>query len=182
MTVLSVADARTHLDIGASVTDQEIQDWIDASVQMIEGHLNGPAENRAIVETVQLSDWGRSLVLTSAPFVSLTSITADGQPVSMTDVYVSPGRVLRRRYGLAFMPIYAATWVVSYTAGWGATAPPVVKSAAKVIVADFWATRRGPSTRRGDSANIERNRWLGAVMPDRAVLLLDTIAPETGLA
>jgi len=189
--LLSVADAKQHLNIATSSVDAELQGFIDASTAGIERHLGGPAIIRTVTEQIeQPIDLWRSLPLTYRPFVALTSITAGGQSVAITDVYVTPGRVLRRKFGLPFVPFWAQPWVITYTAGLDVSAPPSVVLACKVIVAHLWATQRGQSGGRGPGANNEYGSTavgtvapgFGFAIPNRALELLNPYAPETGVA
>lgn len=189
MTVLSLADAKIHLNISPSITtyDTELQGFIDATEAIIQRRLGGPPVAMSVSETVTPTDWGRALPLTYQPFVSLTSITANGVPMVISDVYATPGRVLRRRFGLPFVPWWLPPYVVTYIAG-QTIAHPAVTLAAKVMVAHLWETQRGRSGGRGASPNSEYPSpnstvpGYGFAVPNRAMELLDPYAPETGLA
>jgi len=188
MTVLDLAGAKQHLGISASTYDTELQGFIDAALPQIERYLGGPAEIRTVTETIEPTDWYRALPLTYRPFVALIGITANGQAMQTSDVYASPGRVLRRRYGLPFVPWWLPPYVVSYTAGLAVTSPAAATLAAKIIVAHLWDTQRGRSGGRGPSANSEYGSintiapGFGFAIPNRALELLSPYAPETGLA
>lgn len=189
MTVISVPDAKTHIGLTVGTFDGELQDIIDGCVDAIERFIGGPAVTRQVTEDVVASDWNRALVLNLRPFISLVSIAADGIPVSFADAYVSPGRVVRRRFGLPFFPLYTSIWTVTYNAGLGSDAPTAVKMATKIMVKDIWTTRRGPTSRRGGSANSERTGANAPAtsgydfsIPDRAMALLTSYSPESGWA
>ena len=186
--LLSLQDAKEHLNILTTTYDAELQGFIDAVVPSIERHLGGPAVIRSIVETVEPVDCYRALPLTKRPFVSLTGITANGVTVSTSDVYATPGRVLRRRYGLPFVPYWQPPYVVTYKAGLDVAAPADVVLAGKIILGHLWETQRGRSGGRGPSANSEMGSPNSIVpgfsfaIPNRAVQLLNAYAPESGLA
>jgi hypothetical protein len=186
--LLSLADAKEHLNILTTTYDAELQGFIDAVVPSIERHLGGPAVIRSVVETVEPVDCYRALPLTKRPFVSLTGITANGVTVSTSDVYATPGRVLRRRYGLPFVPYWQPPYVVTYKAGLDVAAPADVVLAGKIILGHLWETQRGRSGGRGPSANSEYGSINTVVpgfafaIPNRALQLLNAYAPESGLA
>lgn len=188
MTVLTLADAKTHLNINSSTYDSELQGFIDATVPQIERFLGGPAEVRAVTETVQRTDYGRAIPLTYRPFVSLTSITIAGQPFDIASCYVTPGRIVRRQFGLPFWPTWLEPVVVTYQAGQDSSALPAISLAAKIIVGHLWETQRGRSGGRGPSANSEPvtpnsiTPGFAFAVPNRALELLSPFAPETGLA
>jgi hypothetical protein len=186
--LLSLQDAKEHLNIKTTDYDAELQGFIDAVVPSIERHLGGPAVIRSVVETVEPVDCYRALPLTKRPFVSLTGITANGVTVSTADVYATPGRVLRRRYGLPFVPYWQPPYVVTYKAGLDVAAPADVVLAAKIILGHLWTTQRGSSGGRGPGANNEYPSPNSIVpgfafaIPNRALELLNSYAPESGLA
>lgn len=192
MTVLTLADAKIHLNIAANVStyDAELQGFIDATVPQIERYLGGPAEVRAVTETVERTDCGRAIPLTFRPFVSLTSITIGGVETDISTVYPTPGRVLRKQFGFPFWPTWIEPCVVTYQAGQGSDALPAISLAAKIIVAHLWSTQRGNAGGRGPSANNEYGSTsagtvapgFGFAIPNRALELLNPFAPETGLA
>jgi len=186
--LLSLADAKEHLNIKTADYDTELQGFIDAVVPSIERHLGGPAVIRSVAETVEPADCYRALPLTKRPFVSLTGITANGVTVSTSDVYTTPGRVLRRRYGLPFVPYWQPPYVVTYKAGLDVAAPADVVLAGKIILGHLWTTQRGSSGGRGPGANNEYPSPNSIVpgfsfaIPNRALQLLNAYAPESGLA
>lgn len=191
MAVLELAGVKAHLNMKDTVVtyDSELQGMIDATVPGLERQLGGPVVNREITEPIMPTDAFRALVLTYRRFVSLTSISVNGLSVSTADVYASPGRVLRRRFGLPFMPYWPMQpWDVTYVAGFGETAPAEAVLAGKVIVAHLWTTQRGRSGGRGPSANNEyatSTTWapgFGFAIPNFALQLLDSLSAETGLA
>jgi hypothetical protein len=180
--LLSLPEVKTHLGIKTTDYDGELQLFIDSAVSSIERHLGGPAVIRTVVETVEPTDSMRALPLTYRPFVSLTGITANGVTVGISDVYATPGRVLRRRFGLPFLPFWQPPWVVTYKAGLDTAAPPSVVLAGKLIIQNLWTTRRGPVTTPGGGMDTVMLPGWGYAVPARAAELLDAYAPETGLA
>lgn len=190
--VISYNDALAYLHLTDPGGDRaaELHAFIGAATSVVERYLAGPAVTRTVTEMVVPVDAHRALPLTYRPFVELTGITADGTAVDVTDVYVTPGRVLRRRLGLPFLPcLPGIPWIVTYRAGLGADAPEAVQQAAKVLIGHWWATQRG-SAGRSPSANDEYgSTTLGTVVPglhyavpNRALELLAPWAPETGIA
>lgn len=189
MTVLSLADAKQFLGETGSDRDTEISGFIDAIIPSIERYIGGPAEARSVTETVRPVDEWRALPLTYRPFVSVESITINGTSVSLTDVYCTPGRVLRRQFGIPFWPFFniSDVAVVTYVAGLDSSALPALSLAARIILQHLWDTQRrsASSGRRSASSDMQSTYKLGGyafAIPNRALEVLDPYAPETGVA
>ena len=187
MALLTLAEAKDHLDIPSADTtyDTELQGFVDAVIAVVEGLIGGPAENRTVTEVVEPTDAGRALILTARSVSAVTSITANGVTVGLTDLYLAPGRVLRRQSGLPWYPSRAPV-LVSFTAGLGATAPAAAKLAAKIIVAHMWATQRGsagnvpgPNSEFGSINTVTPG--YGYAIPNRALELLAPYMSKSGL-
>lgn len=185
MTLLTLAEAKTHLNIGVSTYDAELQPFVDAVPDLIESYIGGPAETRSVVETVELLDYGRAIQIVTRFFQSLTSLTSNGVTIPTTDVYVTRGRALRRRMGQCFTPSIPPM-VATIQAGVAAVAPGGLKHASKIIVAHTWETQRGRSGGRGPSANSEPPSVIVAglawTVPNRALQWMAPWMPETGWA
>lgn len=188
MTVLTQDQALAHLNMKASAVDStELQLYIDSVIPQIERYIGGPAENRSITEQVTPVDYFRALPLTYRQFVSLEGITAGGFDVDISDMYVTPGRIVRRKFNRVILPCWEPV-IVTYTAGFGDTAPAALTLAAAIIVAHLWETQRGTNSNTGYSANSEPGNindvapGFGFAVPNRALELLAPYRPLTGLA
>src|SRR4051794_1816043 len=125
MSILTLSEAKAHLNIADAVTtyDAELQDFLDSVDVVIERLVGGPVITRSITETVEPVGYCNALVLTYGPVVAVTSISSGGVELDISDVYVSPGRVLRRQHWLPFLFGFRRPVEVTYTAGLGDTAP-----------------------------------------------------------
>lgn len=185
MALLTLAQAKAFTNIGGTVSDAELQLYVDSVADVVEAALGGPVEQRSFTETVDVVDGGRALALGKRFATAVTTITANGTAVSTSDVVVAAGSVLRRRAGLAFAPISDPVIVV-YTAGLAApgSAPSALTLAAAVIVGHLWETQRGQvGAGPGDDYGTPNTvvPGLGFAVPNRALELMHPWAPETGL-
>lgn len=186
MALLTLAQAKAFANIGGTASDVELQLYVDSAVDVVEGHLGGPVEQRTITETVDVVDGGRALALTKRFATAVTTITANGVTVSTSDSYIAPGNVLRRKVGYAFSPS-ADPIVVTYTAGIAApgAAPAALTLAAAVIVGHLWEMQRGSvgSGGPGDDYGTINTvvPGLGYAVPNRALELMAPWSPQSAL-
>lgn len=188
MALLTLAQAKAFTNISGSTSDAELQLYVDSVVDVVEGVLGGPVEQRTITEGADVVDGGRALALRKRFATAVTSITSGGTggtALPVADVYVHRGNVLRRRSGLAFSPTLEPVIVV-YTAGIAAvgSVPSALTLAAAVIAGHLWETQRGDLGAAGpgdEYAGGNAAPGLGYAVPNRALELLAPWAPETGL-
>jgi hypothetical protein len=179
MSVLTLALAKTHLNIAVTTHDAELQTVIDTAEAVIAQHC-GPLEATAVTERA----WGGvcQLVLGTSPAISLTSVTPyQGSALTLADLYLDTAAgLVTYNSGAAFTARY---YTVVYSAG-RASCPADLLMAVKELVRHQWATQRGPSGRPGSPASSETaNTIPGAayMFPHRVMQL---IAPhrQTALA
>lgn len=148
MSVLLLADAKTHLNITNTTDDAEIQTFIDAAEAAIGGKV-GPLGS--VTRTDRVRGVGKDLVLPVTPVISLTSVTPVGgtalDPSSMVIDYKAGviAYVAATQYNFARFPL---PWYdVVYTAGRNVTAAafPDLYLAIKEQVRHLWVTQRGPA-------------------------------------
>lgn len=170
MSVLTLADAKTHLNITVTTWDTELQVVIDAAEAAIARRV-GPLEATPVTNRVR--GGGVSLLLTTLPVVSLTSVTSvDGDALDVDDLYVSPGGVVE--YASATTCFPAATYSVAYFAG-RATTPDDLLFAVKELVRHLWTPQRGNGSRPGAQPSTELSNTLPGsafVFPFRVEQLL----------
>ena len=144
MSVLTVPEAKKHLNIEVGTYDDEIQDVIDAAEAAIAQRC-GPLEP-TVVTTRALGNGG-TIALPHYPVVSLTSITPEGSTaLDISGVYAdSVNGVLSYSNGATFA---TSTHTVVYTAG-RASCPPDLLMAVKELVKHLWQPQRGGSKRPG---------------------------------
>lgn len=144
MTVLTVPEAKKHLNITSGDYDDEIQDVIEAAEAAIAERV-GPLEPTTY--TTRVYGNGGQLLLEHTPVVSLTSITPDyGSALTLTGIYTDQAAGVVSYTSGGYFPSTAQT--VVYTAG-RATCPPDLLMAVKELVKHLWTTQRGSSTRPG---------------------------------
>lgn len=180
MTVLSVPDAKAHLQLTQPVENTLIQSYIDSAVAAI-GELVGPLEPTAVTDRVRTANAG-VLIVTTTPAISVTSITPiDGPALSLTGIDIDPAGVITAD-GAA--PFTDRAYDVVYQAG-RATCPADLVMAVKELVRAQWTTSvnggRGPAAQRSERA---ANTVKGAegTMPFEVSRLLAPHLLATGFA
>jgi hypothetical protein len=173
VTLLTLAEAKTSLNITSATYDSELQDYIDGTIAAVE-YLCGPSASTAATEV--LHGVG-ALVLTNTPVLTLTSITGDLMGVrDLTYIrFDADTGVVRAKANV--IPLLPDWYTVVYTYG-RASVPVALKQAAKVILKHQWSTQRGPSSRPSDvdappgSANRTMIPGLGYALPNAALQML----------
>lgn len=147
MSVLTLAAAKTHLNITVATYDTELQDFIDAAEGAIAARC-GPLVPTAI--TVKLLHPGGVMSLPTTPAISLTSITdSSGNALSLTGVTVSAEGIV---FGLT---LTRDLYTIVYQAGRAST-PPNLLLAVKELLRYCWAqSQRGTTSRPGSSPSPE---------------------------
>jgi hypothetical protein len=144
VSVLTLAQAKTHLNIPVTTYDTELQDFIDAAEAAIVRKC-GPLVSTAT--TVKLMHPGGLMSLPTTPAISLTSITdSSGTAASLTGVSVSSEGIV---FGATFP---ADLYTVVYQAG-RATTPPDLLMAVKELLRHLWVSQRGAGVRPGSPIN-----------------------------
>jgi hypothetical protein len=148
VSVLTLADAKTHLDITKPTWDVELQAMIDAAEGIITDRC-GPLAPTSVTDRVWSN--GYQIMLRTTPVISLTSLSAV-QTSSTADpslLFVSPAGVITFSDGRSVF--YAGQWDVTYVAG-RATCPPALLFAVKETLKNLWSTQRGAGASSGGSA------------------------------
>lgn len=147
MSVLTLAQAKTHLNIGTAAQDAELQTFIDAAEAAI-AEKCGPLTSVAYTERVR--GGGRALVLRNTPVVSLTSVTPVGGSaldLTLLDLDTSAG-VVEWDSGATFT---TGRYDVVYQAG-RSSVPSDLLMGVKELVRHTWAaSQRGPTRRPGSA-------------------------------
>lgn len=147
MAVLTLAEAKAHLNIPATTTthDSELTAFITSAEAAIAA-LCGPLESTA--KTVRVRGGGDALALPYAPAVSLTSVTPVGSTaLTLGDLYLdTAAAVVTYDEGGTFS---SDRYTVVYQAG-RSTCPADLLLAVKELVRHLWkSSQRGGSTRPG---------------------------------
>lgn len=171
--ILSLADAKKHLNKTTTTDDDEIRSWVESITAGIEG-LCGPVVVRTVVERHE----GRRvpvICLRQTPILSLTSVVAilaggTTYTVADLDVDATTGVVQRLDGGTLTGPLR-----VTYTAG-RRIVPAAISSAARIILQHLWRTQQGPGRPQlgtGDFDVTEPIAGFGYAIPNRALQLLE---------
>jgi hypothetical protein len=138
MSVVSVAQAKQHLNITAGTSEAEIQAFIDSCEAAISRHV-GPLS--ATATTVEVSGCGRALILPTTPAISLTTVTDyTGATVPTTDLRVTTDGIVTYKIGGTFTSPW---YTVVYQAG-RATVPDDLLLAVLELMRHKWmASQRG---------------------------------------
>jgi hypothetical protein len=181
VSVLSLQDAKDHLNITSTAYDTELQSKIATIQANLEKLCGGPILTRTVTERVRVSDYGTALAVRQRPLVAVTSITdiAAGTSISTADLDVDTNAgVIRRKLGLPFLG-RGPDYTVVYTAGWGTAVPAAFNEAARIILEHLWQTQHGPSARPafGGEETITLPGFAFAI-PNRAAELLSPYLVE----
>lgn len=167
--LLSLADARNHLNITSTAFDDELREYLESATEIVESYV-GPVIQRSYTRRV---NGGREvIILPHTQVTAVSSITAvwtgmSPVPLSYITIDTVAGDI-RRKDGGWFPPgAYDITYTVGRTA---------VKAnwtlAAKIILKHNWEVRLGnrPSAQGGDLVDIRLGT--GFLVPFRAISLL----------
>jgi hypothetical protein len=145
MSVLTLAQAKTHLNITVATYDTELQSFIDAAEAEVADRC-GPLEATAVTQRIE--GGVGTLVLRKSPAISLTSVTPyQASALTLTDLYLDTAAgLVTYNSGASFA---ASFYTVVYSAG-RATCPPDLLLAVKELTREGWeASQRGPARRTG---------------------------------
>jgi hypothetical protein len=167
--LLSLNDARTHLNISSTTFDDELREYLESATEIVESYV-GPVIQRTYTRRV---NGGRDvIILPHTQVTAVTSITAvwtgmSPVPLSYITIDTVAGDI-RRKDGGWFPPgAYDITYTVGRTA---------VKAnwtlAAKIILKHNWEIKLGnrPSPQGGDLVDVRLGT--GFLVPFRAISLL----------
>jgi hypothetical protein len=168
--IVSLADAKAHLNMTGTSEDEEIQAWLAAITPIVEQRV-GAVIPRTHTEQHTA---GRSLWLRNPPVISLTSVaplfTTGGTTYLPADLIVSTSGRVRRGDGSAFT---GGPYTVTYLAG-RRVIPANITQAVLVILKHLWETQRGASRLPLQSEDdTQLVPGFGFAVPNRAMELLE---------
>lgn len=177
--ILSLADAKTHLNVTSTTHDDEIREYLEATTEIVESYI-GPVVRRT--KTARVCGYRHSIPLPHTQVRSITSITVvrDGStPITLADLSIDTASgVVTYKNGSSF-PYGDMDWVyvvgrTSVQANW--------TLAAKIIMKHNWETRLGnlPSIQGDDRGYVVTGS--GYLVPFRAVSLLQVDQVPAGFA
>ncbi|WP_455360020.1 hypothetical protein [Streptomyces sp. SYSU K21746] len=180
--LMSLADAKKHLNQTGTQHDDEIRDWINTCTEAVEFFV-GPVIVRTVTEVhdVRLAE---ALALRQVPALSLTTVAAirtggTSYAAAGLDLDGPSGIVRRLDGGRLCGPLR-----VTYTAG-RRIVPPSVSSAARIILQHLWRTQQGPGRPQRGTGDFEVSEpvpGLGYAIPNRAMQLLSPQQLPPGIA
>ena len=159
MSVLTVTQAKTHLNLSSAVSDAELQTFIDAAEAAI-AEKCGPLAATATTERVK-STGGPMLLLRTTPIISLTSVTPIGgsaYDVTLMEPDLSAGTI-EWRSGASF----AAGWYSVVTSAGRASVPADLLLGIKELVRHAWKSQRGGGRHAARDADELSNTLLASV-------------------
>lgn len=160
MAIVTLADAKTHLNITSTTNDDELTRFIAAAQSVVENEIGSVDP----VQYTEVHNGGSPVIVTyHAPVISVDSLSEyagntvyalTNQPVGFS---TSPwgytlddplsGRITRRGAGSYPMPFLGGenAVTITYTAG-RTTVPASVQLATLIIIAQLWQTQRGTAS------------------------------------
>lgn len=177
--LLSLADAKAHLNLTSSTHDDELRGYLEAATEIVESYI-GPVVRRS--HTARVCGGRTAIPLPHTRVLEVTAVTLvlDGSsPVTLADLAVNEAAGIVSYKSGSSLP--SGEMDFTYTVG-----RPYVKAnwtlAAKIIVKHNWETQLGnlPSI-QGDSQGYVVS-GAGYLVPFRAVALLQPDQVPAGFA
>jgi hypothetical protein len=172
--VPTTEDLKVHNNQTSSVDDNELQDHLDAAVEVVEG-LIGPIQQDTVTETHRgvRSD---VIVLRRMPVAELVSVAArygiSSTPLTLSDfeLDVDTG-IVRAASGAGFYGDFTVSYGVGYD-----ILPAAVRLAVLIVAEHFWETQRGtaPTALKLQQGDVVDSGTFGSsfAIPNRAQELL----------
>lgn len=177
--LLSLADAKAHLNITSTTHDDEIREYLEAATKIVESYV-GPVVRRS--HTRRVSGCRAQIPLPHTQVLEVTAVTlvSDGSsPITLSDLAIDTAAgVMSYKSGASF----PYEWMdVTYTVG-REFVDPNWTLAAKIIVKHNWETQLGglPSIQGNDPGYVVSGA--GYLVPFRAVALLSPDEVPAGFA
>ncbi|MER7953842.1 hypothetical protein [Streptomyces sp. NPDC096030] len=179
--ILSLADAKKHLNKTSSTDDDEIRTWVESITAGIEGFV-GPVIVRAVTEVHDFRR-ARTIALHAPPVLSLTSVDSvldGGTAYNVGDMAVDlTTGVLRLSSGGSLQ----GPLEVTYQAG-RRVVPAAMTAAARIILQHLWRTQQGPARPQRGMQDFDVSEpvvGFGYAIPNRALQLLEPYRVPPGV-
>jgi len=160
MSVVTVPETKTHLNITVATYDAELQSFLDRAEAALAKRV-GPLSSTAKTERVR--GWCTVLRLSHTPIISITSVTAiEGTAVATSQLTTMPGGRVEFTQGGYFASRF---YDVAYQAG-RTTLDEDLKLTVLELVRLLWTTQRGSRGRPGSEVPAEAvgdgllSRWV----------------------
>lgn len=170
MALVTVTEAKTHLNIAVTSFDAELGNFVDVASYLVEGYADRVFE---LTTASQLFDGGAdTFVLRTSPLTAVTGVTVDGVALD-SDNYAAD-----IQNGIVRTATEAAEGTanvsIAYTAG-SATIPAIVKHATLETVRHLWETQRGAGRGRPPLNGDDYTAGMSFSLPRRVMELLDPV-------
>jgi hypothetical protein len=166
--LLSLADAKSHLNITSTTHDDEIREYLEAATKIVESYV-GPIVTKT--HTARVHGHRRSIPLPHLQVTDVTSITvvSDGSSLDLTNLTIDSNAGVISYKDQSTFPYWDMD--VTYTVG-RSTVNANWTLAAKHIVKANWASQLGnlPSIQGDDPGYVVTGD--GYLVPFRALALL----------
>jgi hypothetical protein len=181
--ILSLADAKKHLNITSSRDDEEIRFWNSATTRAVE-HYTGPVIARSFTEVHNVRI-ATAIALLHTPVVEVTAVApvqSGGVGYGVEDLTLDgmTGVIARHDGGPLYGPLR-----ITYTAG-RTIIPENITAGARIILEHLWRTQRpnrGGLAGGGEDYSVgEPIPGLGYAVPNRALQLLERDRLPPGVA
>jgi uncharacterized phiE125 gp8 family phage protein len=181
--ILSLADAKQHLNITSTRDDDEVRFWTNTATRAVEFYT-GPVITRTFTELHRVQDVA-ALALLKTPVVEVTAVEQvrpGGVAYDVQDLTLDGMTGVLARYdgGRLSGPLQ-----ITYTAG-RTMVPENITAAARIILEHLWRTQRpnrgGLAGGGEDYAVSEPIPGLGYAVPNRALQLLEPDRLPPGVA
>lgn len=181
MALPTVSDLKIHANITSTTDDVELQNHLDAAVDLVEG-LIGPINPPSSVTETHYNVSSDVLVLRRMPVAALVSVSsrvgATTTALTLADYELDAASGLLR---VASGGRFYGSYTVSYTAG-RVVLPPSIRLAVLIVAAHLWETQRMPGMRDdvqpgfggADGVPDAGSTGRGFAIPNRAQELLRT--------
>ncbi|MEH0552581.1 hypothetical protein [Streptomyces sp. B21-101] len=175
--IVSLADARAHLNMGPAETsdDDELRGFIGAATGAVERALGKTVVRRTFVDRFDLACSVTAVMLRRVPVLSLASaVSVDGATTWSTD-----GLQVDSSSGLVSVVtgnLFTGSLDLTYQAGMSLI-PENYRLAALIIVQHLWETQRGAMGVQLGGEGETWNPGRGYAIPRRALELLDPPLP-----
>jgi hypothetical protein len=169
--IMSLADAKQHLNITGSQDDDELRFFMAATTHAVERVRGEAIARRTVTERVEFTSPWPWFVLTTTPVLAVSSLvrldsTQSWQP-SDFDIDLRRGKLTVLPSGL---PVLGQV-LITYDAGY-AVIPPNFQLAADIILKHMWETQRGTMGVQMGGDDYAPSPGSGYAVPNRAVDLL----------
>lgn len=177
MALPTVNDLKVHLNMSGTASDGELQDTLDAAIEVVEGFV-GPLTAGDVTE-VHRNVFSSQIVLRQVPAGDLVQVSARNglvsTPLEASDFELDAATgILRVVMGSGFYGTYEVTFSAGRT-----TLPASLRLAILIVAAHLWETQRVPGASRfgGDSPVPA-----GFAVPNRALELMAPYRTSLGIA